>query len=254
MTARRIEGMTALVTGANRGIGRAITEALLERGATRVYAGARNVDSLSALVGAYGDRIVPLVLDVTDPVLVERAAAAVEEIDLLVNNAGVALANDLAAPELLDQARREMEVNYFAPLAMSRRLAGTLAANGGGAIVNIVSVGGLTSFPFYPTYSASKAAAHSLTQGLRILLAGQGTAVFGVYPGPVDTDMARGIDMEKATPASVAAAILDGIESGHEEIYPDPFAVQFGEQYGASPKESERQVQAMFLEALATQT
>ena len=140
-----------------------------------------------------------------------------------------------------------MEVNYFAPLRLLQRFLGSLTESGG-AVVNIVSVGGLTNFPFYPTYSASKAAAHSLTQGARALLAPHGVRVVGVYPGPVDTDMARGLEMDKATPQSVASSILDAMEAGQEDVYPDPFAVGFGEQYESSPKESERQIAAMVTE------
>jgi len=112
-------------------------------------------------------------------------------------------------------------------------------------VVNVASVGGLTNFPLYPTYSASKAAVHSLTQGARMLLDSQGTQVTGVYPGPVDTDMARGIEMDKATPQTVANAILDGVEDGREDIFPDPFAEQFSQQFQSSPKDSEQQIAAM---------
>ena len=246
MEGHKIEGTVALVTGANRGIGRAITEALLDGGAKRVYGGARKPESLDELVEASDGRLVPVRLDVTDAEQVSAAVDATGDLRMLVNNAGVALVPDLTAADAVDKARGEMDVNYFAPLELCRRLAPALA--GGGAIVNIASVGGLTNFPFYPTYSASKAAAHSLTQGLRMLLAPQGTSVFGVYPGPVDTDMARGLDFDKATPRDVADAILAGVAGGHEEIFPDPFAEQFGQQFEASPKASERQVAAMAAE------
>src|SRR5262249_46216118 len=140
--------------------------------------------------------------------------------------------------------RREMEVNYFAPLHLLQRFAEGLAGRQG-AVVNISSVAGLTNFPFFPTYSASKAAMHSLTQGARILLAPRGVTVFGVYPGPVDTDMAREVTLAKATPAAVAKEVLDGIEAGTEDIFPDAFAVTFSEQYQSSPKGTERQMAAM---------
>ena len=131
-----------------------------------------------------------------------------------------------------------MEVNYFAPLTLLQGFAEGLAARGG-AVVNVSSIAGLTNFPPYPTYSASKAAVHSLTQGSRILLASQGVAVFGVYPGPVDTDMAKDIPMDKTSPQEVARTILEAVEAGKEDIFPDPFAVQFGEQFHSSPKASE---------------
>ncbi len=242
MYARRIEGTVALVTGASRGIGRALTEALLNRGARKVYASARNPE---ALLDLGDERLVALRLDVTDAEQIRAAAEAASDVELVFNNAGVVLATGIADPALFDQARREMEVNYFGPLQLLHRLAPTLARNGGGAVVNIGSAAGLTNVPFFPTYSASKAALHSLTQAARILLGGQGTSVFGVYAGPVDTDMTRELALPKASPRDVAFAILDGIEAGEEDIFPDPFAEEFGRQFGSSPKASERQMAAM---------
>jgi len=242
MSAQRIEGAVALVTGANRGIGRALTEALLTRGARKVYAAARNPEALRDL---RDERLVPLRLDVTDAEQIRAAGEAASDVELVFNNAGVALPGGIADSAVLDRARREMEVNYFGPLQLLHRLAPTLARNGGGAVVNIDSTAGLTNVPFIPTYSASKAALHSLTQAARVLLAAQGTSVFGVYAGPVDTDMTRGFELPKSSPRDVAFAILDGIEAGQEDIFPDPFAVDFGRQFASSPKASERQVAAM---------
>jgi short-subunit dehydrogenase len=142
-----------------------------------------------------------------------------------------------------------MEVNYFAPLRLLQHFAPVLGSSGGAAIVNVASIAGLSNFPFYPTYSASKAAAHSLTQAARALLADQNIAVHGVYPGPVDTDMSKDIEMDKATPQNVANAILDGVEAGMADIFPDAFAVSFGEQFQASPKASEEQLAAMIAQA-----
>lgn len=138
-----------------------------------------------------------------------------------------------------------MDVNYFGPLQLLQHVAPILARNGGGAVINIGSAAGLTNVPFFPTYSASKAALHSLTQAARILLEPQGTSVYGVYAGPVDTDMIRDLALPKSDARSVADAILDGVEGGLEDIFPDPFAVDFGQQFGASPKDSERQMAAM---------
>jgi NAD(P)-dependent dehydrogenase (short-subunit alcohol dehydrogenase family) len=242
MKARRIEGAVALVTGANRGIGRALTEALLSRGARKVYATARNPETLNSL---RDERLVSLRLDVTDAGQIRAAVEAASDVEIVFSNAGVALAGAITDATVLDQARREMEVNYFGPLQLLQIVAPALVRNGGGAIVNIGSAAGLTNVPFMPTYSASKAALHSLTQAARVLLAAQGTSVFGVYAGPVDTDMARGIAMPKASPRDVAFAILDGIEAGQEDIFPDPFAVEFGRQFESSPKAAERQMAAM---------
>lgn len=242
MNAQKIEGTIALVTGANRGIGRALTEALLARGARKVYAAARKPEALRAL---QNERLVPLQLDVADTNQIRAAAEAASDVELVFSNAGVAIPGGIADSMVLDAARQQMEVNYFGPLQLLGHVAPSLARNGGGAVVTIGSLAGLTNIPFLPTYSASKAALHSLTQAARILLAAQGTAVFGVYPGPVDTDMTRGFDLPKTSPRDVALAILDGVEAGQEDIFPDAYAVEFGQRFLSSPKASERQVAEM---------
>jgi NAD(P)-dependent dehydrogenase (short-subunit alcohol dehydrogenase family) len=242
MNARRVEGTVALVTGANRGIGRALTEALLARGVRKIYATARNPEALRALRDT---RVVPLRLDVTAVDDLIAVAEAASDVELVFNNAGVVLGSDLSDSAVVDQARREMEVNYFGPLQLLHRLAPTLARNGGGAVVNVGSAAGLTNLPLSPTYSASKAALHSLTQAARSLLVAQGTSVFGVYAGPVDTDMTRALALPKASPRDVAFAILDGIEAGDEDIFPDPFASDFGRQFESSPKAAERKMAAI---------
>jgi NAD(P)-dependent dehydrogenase (short-subunit alcohol dehydrogenase family) len=242
MNAQRIEGTVALVTGANRGIGRALIAALLARGAKRVYATARDPQSLGDL---HDERLVVLPLDVTDADQIRAAAEAAPDVEIVFSNAGVALGGGIAEASVVGHARREMEVNYFGPLQLIQSLAPTLARNGGGAVVTVGSAAGLTNIPFLPTYSASKAALHSLTQAARVLLGAQGTSVFGVYPGPVDTDMSRELEVPKASARDVASAILDGVEAGNEDILPDPFAVEFGRQFESSPKASERQMAAM---------
>lgn len=242
----RIDGSVALVTGANRGIGLAITEALLERGSTKVYATARDPKTLETLYERHGSRLVPLRLDVTDAEQVAVVARQATDVDLLFNNAGAFEPAELTDEAIVDVARREMEVNYFGALRMLRSFADTLARRGG-VIVNVGSAAGLTNVPFQPTYSASKAAQHSLTQAYRTLLAARGVTVHGVYPGPVDTDMTEQLPPQfaKAPPEDVAKKVLDGVEAGDEDIFPDPFAVEFGARFHSSPKNAERQMAAL---------
>lgn len=234
----RIEGRVALVTGANRGIGRALVEALLARGVGKVYAAARRTETLADLVAAAPDRVLALRLDVTQPAQVRRAVAQAGDVDLVVNNAAI-LSHAFAGfedPVWLDAARQEYETNVVGALRVSQGFAPVLKRNGGGTIVNLSSVAGLVGMPPVLTYSSTKAALHSLTQSTRQMLREQGTRVVGVYPGPVETEMAAELPMDKASPEAVAEAILDGLEQGLEEIYPDPFAVEYGRTYAVNPK------------------
>ena len=242
-----INGNAALVTGSNRGIGKAIVEALASRGASKVYATARNASSLEELVAKYEGLIEPIALDVTDADRVAEVAQAASDVKIVISNAGYAEQNDLFGGDL-EASRQEFEVNYWGTLNVARSFAPVILANGGGALVNICSIGGLVNFPMYPTYSDSKAAVHSMTQALRLLKKPEGLQVVGVYPGPVDTDMAEKIDIEKASPASVANEILDGIESGAEEVFPDPMAKDYLAPYQAGAKTLEAATAAMLAE------
>jgi NAD(P)-dependent dehydrogenase (short-subunit alcohol dehydrogenase family) len=206
-----LTGKDILITGANRGIGRALLEEALRRGARRVYAGAR--ESL-----AHPDeRVIPLVLDVTDAAQTRQAVQAVSSLDLLVNNAGVARYDDLS-----DQAELEhhFAVNLFGLHAVTQALL-PLLVRSRGVIVNNLSVAALAPMPIVPAYSISKAAAYSLTQAQRMLLAGRGVRVHAVLIGPTDTDMSRDYDVPKASPESVARAIYDGVEKQEDDIFPD---------------------------------
>lgn len=247
MAGKTIEGSVALVTGANRGIGRAIAEALLNSGASKVYAGTRRLEAVSDLVDKYGDRVQPLELDVTNSTQIARAAGAATDVDILINNAGVAAHGDshFEDPAWLEAGKQEVDVNVFGTLELTQAFAPVLKANGGGAVVNIVSVAGIVSFPLFLSYSISKAGLHSLTQATRLFLGAQGTHVVGVYPGPVDTDMAADVPFDKESPASVATRILSAVESGEEDVFPDPMAEGMGGLYFADPKGLERQVAEM---------
>ena len=208
----KIEGKTVLVTGANRGIGQALVAEALRRGAARVYAGTRQPL-------AHPDaRVTPLNLDVTDAAQIRAAAESVESLDILVNNAGIALYDDLSERAALEQ---HLAVNFFGTYGVIQAFL-PLLTRSKGTIVNNVSLMALAALPLTPAYSISKAAAFSLTQSLRALLAGQGVRVHAVLTGPVDTDMTRGFDIPKASAESVARAIFDGVENGEEDIFPDP--------------------------------
>jgi NAD(P)-dependent dehydrogenase (short-subunit alcohol dehydrogenase family) len=215
-----LNGSVALVTGANRGIGREIAAALLAAGAAKVYAGVRDPTSVT------DERLVPVRIDVTDPASAAAAARELGDVTLVVSNAGVGSpAGHVLDPDgPLDGARAELEVNYLGQLNVARAFAPVLAANGGGALVNILSVASWLPSPMLATYAASKAAAWSMTNSLRGVLREQGTLVTGVHFGFADTDLTRGIDAPKLDPADVAAAIVDGIAAGQEEILVDPIS------------------------------
>ncbi len=241
----KIEGKAAFVTGANRGIGLAFVEELLAAGAAKVYAGARNTASLEGLVERSNGKVVPVELDVTKPEVIKAAATAHKDVAVLINNAGIAAFEGLISANDSTPARDEMETNYFGTLNMIRSFAPVLAANGGGAIVNLASIASHVNFPVLGSYSAAKAAVHSLTQGVRAELAAQGTHVAGVYPGPVDTDMAENFPMDKTAPNAVAKAVLEGLEAGEEDIYPDPMSTEMHAALLGNPKAVERQTGEM---------
>ena len=201
-----------LVTGANRGIGQALVEEALSRGAKRVYAGTRR-----PLAHSDG-RVTPLILDVTNAAHINGAVERVESLDVLINNAGIALYDDLSN---LDAIGQHLAVNLFGMLNVTRAFL-PLLKRSKGAIVNNLSLVALAALPVIPAYSISKAAAFNMTQSLRALLAGQGVTVHGVVLGPIDTDMNRGFDIPKASPESAAQGIFDGLEKGEDDIFPDP--------------------------------
>ena len=231
-----IEDKAVLVTGANRGIGQALVEEALRRGAKRVYAGTRQP------LAHPDERVTPLILDVTNAAQIQAAVEAVESLDILINNAGVALYDDLSDRATIEQ---HLAVNLFGTYGVTQAFLPLLTASRG-AIVNALSVTAFASLPVIPAYSISKAAAFSLSQSLRALLAGRGVSVHAVLTGPVDTDMSRGLDIPKASPESVARAIFDGVENGEEDIFPDPMSESMANSWrGGAAKALERQNAAL---------
>jgi NAD(P)-dependent dehydrogenase (short-subunit alcohol dehydrogenase family) len=235
-----VVGAVALVTGANRGIGAAFVQGLLEAGAQRVYAAARDPQTLAALVQS-DVRVIPVALDITDDASVQEAATRLVDVDLVVNNAGVALGARLIAAADLSAARQEMEVNYFGLLRMCRAFAPILAANGGGTLINMLSILARVASPAAGSYSASKASALSLTQAVRAELQAQGTRVIGVLPGYVDTAMAERITAPKIQPIEVVRATLDALQTDQDEVYPGEAARQIAALLLQNPKAVERQ-------------
>ena len=208
-----------LITGANRGIGRALLDEALRRGANRVYAATRSP------LQHPDKRVTSLTLDVTNAAQIQRAASEVETLDLLVNNAGVAIYDDLSNFDVIEQ---HLAVNLLGLLRVTHAFLPQLKRSKG-AIVNNLSLAGLAPLPVIPSYSISKAAAFSLTQSLRALLAASGVTVHAVVLGPVDTDMNRGFNIPKASPESAAQGIFNGLENGEEEIFPDPASQSIAE-------------------------
>jgi NAD(P)-dependent dehydrogenase (short-subunit alcohol dehydrogenase family) len=216
-----IANKTVLITGANRGIGQALVTEALKRGAARVYAGTRgplrHADS----------RVTPLPLDVTDVAQIQRAAQAIDSLDILINNAGVALYDDLSDADVIEQ---HLAVNLLGPFRVTRAFL-PLLRRSRGAIVNNLSLAALAPLPVIPGYSMSKAAAFNMTESLRALLASQGVTVHAVFLGPVDTDMSRDLAIPKTSPESAARGIFDGLERGEEDIFPDPASQLVAEEW-----------------------
>jgi NAD(P)-dependent dehydrogenase (short-subunit alcohol dehydrogenase family) len=214
-----IANKAVLVTGANRGIGKALVEEALRRGAKRVYAGTRQPFT------HLDRRVTPLKLDVTNASQIQQAVSEVETLDVLINNAGVAIYDDLSNFDVIEQ---HLAVNFFGLLKVTHAFL-PLLRRSKGAIVNNLSLAGLAALPVIPSYSISKAAAFNLTQSLRALLARQGVSVHAVVLGPIDTDMNRGFEIPKASPESAAQRIFDGLEKGEDEIFPDPASLSIAE-------------------------
>lgn len=231
-----IEGKSVLVTGANRGLGRALVEEALRREARQVYAASRQPFAHA------DERVTPMIMDVTDATQVTRAVENVASLDILINNAGVQPFDDLSDPTVIEHA---LAVNLWGPYRVTQAFL-PLLTRSHGTIVNNVSLLALAPLPLVPAYSISKAAAFSLTQSLRALLTSQGVKVHGVLTGPTDTEMTRGLDILKTSPEDVARGIFDGVGNGEEEIFPDSMSRTMAEAWGEGvAKELERQNAAM---------
>ena len=237
-----IADKAVLVTGANRGIGRALVEEALRQGAKRVYAGTRH--PFSHLDG----RVTPLTMDVTNAAQIQGAVERVECLDVLINNAGVAIYDDLSNLEVIEQ---HLAVNFLGLFKVTHAFL-PLLRRSKGAIVNNLSLAALAALPVVPAYSISKAAAFNMTQSLRALLAGQGVTVHAVVLGPIDTDMNRGFDIPKASPESAARGIFDGLDKGEDDIFPDPASQSIAEGWRTGvTKALERQFAGFVPESVA---
>ena len=235
-----LEHKTIFVSGANRGIGKAIVEALLKQNVKKIYAAARKIEGVN-----FNDpRVVTIALDITNREQIAKVAAQASDVDVLINNAG-ALAFASVVSGKPEDLMSDMQVNYFGTLSMVNAFAPLLEKKGGGAIANVISVVGLASIASIGGYSASKAALFSATQSMRAELKSKNISVHGIFPGPIDTDMAKEFEMDKTSPAVTADNIVAGILAGKEDIFPDPMSTSTSTVWAANPKELERQFASM---------
>jgi NAD(P)-dependent dehydrogenase (short-subunit alcohol dehydrogenase family) len=240
----RIKNSVALVTGANRGIGLELVKALLDAGASKVYAGGRKMEALEAAKSLDGTRVVPVLVDVTNRQMVQDLTQKASDVTILVNNAGVLDFGSIVDASI-EAVQRNFDTNFYGKLNMARAFAPIIERNGGGAVVNMLTLVALASMPGLAVYNASKAAAWSMTQSLRASLAGKKIAVHGVFPGAVDTDMLAAVEMPKTKAKDVAAAVVTGIVGDQEDIFPDPMSSSLYEAWKKDHKAVERQFATM---------
>lgn len=240
----QIDNAIALVTGANRGIGLAFVECLIAHGVKKIYVGVRDFSSADSLVSLYPGLVHPIALDITNQHQIDAAVNEAKDITLLINNAGANSNTALVAVDGLDNARDEIETNYFGTLSMCRAFAPILKRNGGGTIVNVLSILSLVNLPASGSYSVSKAAAYSMNQGVRAELASQQTTVIGVMPGAVDTDMAKEFEGPKEKPLDVAEAAIKAVEDGVEDVFPGEMAQAVRQGHAQDAKAVEQEFSA----------
>lgn len=230
-----ITGKTILITGANRGIGKVFVESFIEHGAAKIYAAVRNLDSAAPLVKVYGDKVVPLYIDLGNPQSINAAAQVAQDVEVVINNAGVLKTSTPLEDDAIASLEFEMSINVYGLIHMAKAFAPILKANGGGVFAQLNSVVSMKAFSSFSTYSASKAAAYSITQTLRELLADQGTTVLSVHPGPIATDMgdAAGLTEVAESPVLVPEGVLEALKTGKFHVFPDSMAQQIGGVYSS---------------------
>jgi NAD(P)-dependent dehydrogenase (short-subunit alcohol dehydrogenase family) len=228
-----VENKIVLITGANRGIGKAFLESFIEHGAAKVYAAVRKLENASPLVDRYGDKVVPIHIDLADPESITNAAQIAQDVQVVVNNAGVLKSSTPLDEDAIDSIEYEMSINVYGLIRMAQAFAPALKANGGGVFVQLNSVASMKSFPNFATYCASKAAAYSITQALRELLGEQGTIVLSIHPGPIATDMADAAGLKEIaeSPSLVAESVIEALHSADFHVFPDSMAKQIGGTY-----------------------
>ena len=228
-----LKNKVVLVTGANRGIGKSIVEEAIARGAAKVYAAVRSLESANSLIEKFGDKVVPLQMDLSDPASIVAAANVATDVHIVINNAGVLKNATALDSHAIEAFQFEMDVNVYGLMRVAQAFAPLLKRNGGGVLVQLNSVASIKTFADFATYSASKAASYAITQGLRDSLREQGTHVVSVHPGPILTDMANaaGLGEIAEPPSLVATAIFDAVADGSFHVWPDTMAKNFGEAY-----------------------
>jgi NAD(P)-dependent dehydrogenase (short-subunit alcohol dehydrogenase family) len=244
-----IENKTVLITGANRGIGKAYAEEFLKSGAKKIYLGVRDLKSVEEFVAQAPDKLTPIKLDVTNADEIEAAAKTADDVEILINNAGILFLDSSQDTDTAENARKEFEVNFIGPLLMTQAFAPILKKNGGGVLITVSSIAGHVTVPGFASYCASKYAAQSLILSHRLELKQQGTHVIGVYPGPIETDMTKDIDFDTFPPSIVTQATIEAIKNGEEDVFPDPMSQEFYAAFRENPKTSEANMLAMMQEA-----